>query len=64
MIVSLASAIQAAGGFVAAKSVFAYLQSAAMGGYGAMAVNTIIRLGAAIFGVIVGLLGFAKTATE
>jgi hypothetical protein len=47
----MVSAIQAATGNVAVKGVSAHIQSAAMGGYGASAVNGITSAGAGVFGL-------------
>lgn len=52
--------MQAAAGNVAAKSTFAYLQSAAMGGYGAPLVNGITSAGAGAFGA--GVHFFNRTS--
>jgi len=45
---SLAAGFQAVIGLVAANSIFATMQSAAMGGYGVAAVNGVAQAGAAI----------------
>lgn len=60
VIASAASAIQAASGNVAAKGAVAQLQSAAMGGYGVVAVNAITTLGAGVVGTIVGGWAFGQ----
>jgi hypothetical protein len=47
-------------GAVRAKSLFAVLQSAAMGGYGAVAVNAAVRLFAGLLGAFRLWLGARK----
>lgn len=49
--------LQSKFGLVAAKSAFAYAQSAGMGGYGLTAVNMVTRLGAVASSLVGGLLG-------
>ncbi|KAF7869760.1 hypothetical protein EAF04_004544 [Stromatinia cepivora] len=57
---SFASFLQSRIGLVGVRSVFAFLQSAGMGGYGTAAVNTVTRLLAAALGSLgAGLCGWA-----
>lgn len=53
---SVAASLQSILGNVGAGSVFAYLQSAAMGGYGAAFVNGAMQAGAVISGWFVSKL--------
>ncbi|KAB8297916.1 hypothetical protein EYC80_001699 [Monilinia laxa] len=59
---SFASMLQSKFGVVGAKSLFAYVQSANMEGYGSGAVNLAVRLGAAASGLVHGLLGAGETS--
>ncbi|EKD20066.1 uncharacterized protein L3040_002256 [Drepanopeziza brunnea f. sp. 'multigermtubi'] len=64
---SAAAAIQASAGNVVAGTTFATLQSAAMGGYGAAAVNGVVMICSAVTGTISGITGFGnrtETKTE
>lgn len=58
---SFASMLHSEFGVVGAKSLFAYLQSAGMGGYGLGAVNMAARLGG-VAGIVGGLLGSGGAA--
>ncbi|KAJ8060456.1 hypothetical protein OCU04_010781 [Sclerotinia nivalis] len=59
---SFASMLQSKFGVVGAKSLYAYLQSAGMGGYGLGAVNMVTRLGVAAGSLVGGLLGSGGAA--
>lgn len=50
---SSAAALQSIYGDVVARGAFATVQSSAMGGYGAVVVNGIVRAGGAILGTVV-----------
>ena len=52
--------VQSAIGDVAAGSLFAILQSAAMGGYGAAVATATIQLGAGVMGAILALSNILK----
>lgn len=51
-------------GQVAARGVFATLQSAAMGGYGVAAVNGVVSIASAGTGILAGLWSRNKTAED
>ncbi|RAL65584.1 hypothetical protein DID88_005256 [Monilinia fructigena] len=57
LLASFASMLQRNFGVVGAKSLFAYVQSANMGGYGSGFVNVAVRLGAATSSLVYGVLG-------
>lgn len=58
----MVAGIQAAAGPVSAQSAVAYLQSAAMGGYGVAAVNTVTNVSAGILGAAVGFFNVTVSA--